>query len=130
LTSDHPDIHDKFPFLPPKGSEMSALIRQFNWHKSTHGDPDFWPKSFNMPIMGGLECLSELKKKESMKNIPVLMYSTSSNKSDSQRAKQLGALCFVIKPDEYSHLKKIIRTVLTHLETGMIDTLCDAVHRI
>lgn len=84
----------------------------------------------NMPVMGGLECLSELKKKDTVKHVPVLMYSTSSNKSDSQKAKQLGALCFVIKPDEYNNLKKIIRTVLTHLETGQIDTLCDAVHQI
>jgi PleD family two-component response regulator len=84
----------------------------------------------NMPIMGGLECLSELKKKKTVKDVPVLMYSTSSNKRDSQKAKQLGALCFVIKPDEYNHLKKIIRTVLSHLETGKMDSLCEAVHKI
>ncbi len=83
----------------------------------------------NMPEMGGLECLSLLKKMELVKDIPVLMFTTSSSKQDVKAASDLGALCFVTKPDKFQHLKIIIKTVLTHLEIQQLDTLCEAIYK-
>ena len=78
----------------------------------------------NMPRMNGLECLAELKKNPVCRNVPVIKYSTSANKHDTHTAGQLGALCFVTKPNEFGLLKQILTIVTTHLATGDIETLC------
>ncbi len=83
----------------------------------------------NMPEMGGFECLSLLKKKEDAKDIPVLMFTTSANKQDIKAAGELGALCFITKPNKYQNLKNIIKTVIAHLEIQQLDTLCEAIYK-
>lgn len=70
----------------------------------------------NMPGMDGWECLSILKSTTEYKDIPVIMYSTSSHRRDIDNALDNGALCFFTKPNEYSELKNILEII-----TGNID---------
>jgi CheY-like chemotaxis protein len=60
--------------------------------------PDFIFLDINMPIMGGKECLAELKKDEKLKHIPVIMYTTSSFQTDIEFTGQLGAADYFVKP--------------------------------
>lgn len=65
--------------------------------------PDFIFLDLYMPKMDGRECLIELKKDEKMKNIPVIIYSTSGNKINTKLTKELGADYFMSKlSDIYS----------------------------
>ena len=68
----------------------------------------------NLPGMSGWECLVNLKKIDRVKEIPVIIYSTSSHKRDIEIAKDLGAACFITKPDDYKILgillKKMVQT--------------------
>ena len=59
--------------------------------------PDFIFLDLNMPKMDGKECLIELKKDNALKNIPVIIYSTSDYKVDKEISKQLGADYFLTK---------------------------------
>lgn len=52
----------------------------------------------NMPIWDGLETLSRLKKHASLKDLPVVMFTTSSAERDAQRSLALGAEVFLTKP--------------------------------
>lgn len=58
----------------------------------------------NMPVMNGYECLTTLKQKDQYKNIPVVIFTTSKNKSDIERSKQLGAHLYVSKPTNFTIL--------------------------
>ncbi|MEJ0055658.1 MAG: response regulator [Bacteroidota bacterium] len=58
----------------------------------------------NMPLMNGIECLSELKQNPRTKNIPVVMLTTSENQSEE--AIKLGAKSFIIKPDNSKKLRE------------------------
>lgn len=60
--------------------------------------PDYIFLDLNMPRMNGKECLRELKKNARFRNIPVVIYSTSSSQSDINDTKKLGAAAFIIKP--------------------------------
>jgi CheY-like chemotaxis protein len=60
--------------------------------------PDYIFLDLNMPRMNGKECLRELKKNPRLRNIPVVIYSTSSSLSDINDTKALGAKDFIIKP--------------------------------
>ena len=62
--------------------------------------------------MNGWRCLEKLKQSEAYKNIPVFMYSTSSNPKDKAISLELGAVRFFTKPNTFPLLKKMLEIVL------------------
>jgi len=74
--------------------------------------PDIIFLDINMPEMNGWDSLTELKKHSSLKDIPVVMYSTSSTHRDMQAAKKLGANFFYTKPDSFSQLKGFLEKLI------------------
>lgn len=65
----------------------------------------------NMPDMNGWDCLSLLKNDEQLRNIPVVMYSTSPVTIDGKKALRKGALCFLEKPPSYIKLKEFLERI-------------------
>lgn len=74
--------------------------------------PDFIFLDINMPIISGWECLTEFKKDEQLKNVCVIMFTTSSQPKEKQTAKELGADGFITKPNEYSLLKEVLNSII------------------
>lgn len=79
----------------------------------------------NMPVMNGWQCLKALKAHEIYKNIPVIIYSTSSNQKERDIANDLGALCFFKKPDDFLQLKSALEVIVNNLGTGLVNALQD-----
>jgi CheY-like chemotaxis protein len=77
----------------------------------------------NMPGMNGWQCLTKLKSSDRSKDVPVIMYSTSSYPHEIEKAFQLGALAFFTKPNHYSLLKKNIQIVLEAVGTDNLKSL-------
>lgn len=65
----------------------------------------------NMPRKSGLEALEEIKKDNTLRRIPVVVFSTSTAPKDIEKAYELGASCYITKPnslDEWcDKMKKI-----------------------
>lgn len=78
--------------------------------------PDFIFLDLNMPIMGGKECLPELKKIPRLKDVPVVIYTTSSNERDVEETRQLGADHFLVKPNDTDNLEQILRSLFERAE--------------
>jgi len=74
--------------------------------------PDFIFLDLNMPRMGGIQFLSEIKKSELLRSIPVIVYSTSNHPHDKDRSLQAGAERFVTKPAKFSELCSMIESVI------------------
>ena len=70
--------------------------------------PDFIFLDLNMPVMNGVECLREIKKNVRLRDIPVIIYSTSSYIKDIEEMKRLGAAHFFTKPSSIDALSKIL----------------------
>lgn len=66
--------------------------------------PDLIFLDLNMPKLNGKECLALLKKSERLKDIPVIIYSTSSSEKDIEETKKLGAAYYLTKPDTFTDL--------------------------
>lgn len=69
----------------------------------------------NMPIMDGFEVLHALSADARLRRIPVCILSTSSDESDMQRARDLGALAYMVKPPTLQQLEEALEDV-DHLE--------------
>jgi CheY-like chemotaxis protein len=74
--------------------------------------PDLIFLDLNMPVMNGFEFIAEIRKVDKLKNIPVVIYTTSSNNHDMEAAFKLGAKQYLIKPTEFSKLKTILAKTL------------------
>lgn len=65
----------------------------------------------NMPMMNGSELLVQLKKHEALRNIPVMMYTTSVNPLEKEACLRLGAHCYITKPLTYSQSIEVAEMV-------------------
>jgi len=62
----------------------------------------------NMPLKNGFECLSEIKSNNTLKQLPVVVFSTSLDKDVVKSLYLQGANYYIRKPAEFSNLKNII----------------------
>lgn len=67
----------------------------------------------NMPRKNGLECLNEIKNDEILKNLPIIIFSTSLDSEIVNNLYQKGASYYIRKPGEFSKLKSVIEKALT-----------------
>jgi CheY-like chemotaxis protein len=70
--------------------------------------PDIIILDLNMPFMDGKKCLIEIKKIERLKDVPVYIYSTSSESKLKAELKQLGATDYIEKPYSIDLLSEIL----------------------
>lgn len=75
--------------------------------------PDYIFLDLNMPRKSGKECLKEIQEDARLKEIRVVIYSTSINPRDVAETYGDGAYCFIQKPNSFSELKKLIQKVVT-----------------
>ena len=67
----------------------------------------------NMPGKSGKQCLEEIKTDSRFSTIPVVIYSTSTNKKDIQDTHVIGASLYVSKPSTFRGLIAVIEKVFS-----------------
>jgi DNA-binding NarL/FixJ family response regulator len=65
-----------------------------------------------MPGMNGLEILENVRSSVQHKNLPVIMFSTSSDKNVIEESRKLGASYYMTKSSAFDRLKKSIEHAL------------------
>lgn len=75
--------------------------------------PDMIFLDLNMPRLNGKQCLAELKRQSHLCHIPVIIYSTSSEKRDMEETTRLGAAHFLTKPNKFEELCKALSFVVS-----------------
>lgn len=64
-----------------------------------------------MPKMDGLEFLREIKKDEGLKQIPVVVLTSSKEERDKVESFKLGVAGYMVKPSIHENFFEIIRTI-------------------
>jgi CheY-like chemotaxis protein len=119
LVDDDIDDHEIFKSALAKVNQDLALITATNGYEALEALsvantlPDYIFVDLNMPRMGGLQFLKEIKQTEILKDIPVIIYTTSSNPGDIAKTKELGAVSFVTKPSRFSELCSFLQTLVS-----------------
>lgn len=115
LQSVHPSV---YVVSAGDGQEALAILKQGNNHL-----PDVIFLDLNMPRMGGKECLAELKRDNRLRNIPVIMYTTSSHAKDIEETMLKGAICFITKPSSLNELKSILSAISKNVHGNLENCL-------
>ena len=66
----------------------------------------------NMPLMNGFECLNQLKQIDKLKEIPVIIFTTSNHAADIDLTLSMGAKMFLTKPSDFIVLKNKLNQIL------------------
>jgi len=69
----------------------------------------------NMPGMNGIQFLQEIKGSDTLKNIRIVVFSTSSNPSDIKATEGLGIYKYITKPASFSILLDTLRGLFKSL---------------
>ncbi|MEQ8169473.1 MAG: response regulator [Candidatus Eremiobacterota bacterium] len=73
--------------------------------------PDLILLDLNMPKKSGREVLAEIKQDETLKDIPVIILTTSQVGEDILRSYNLGANCYITKPVDFAQFVNVIKNV-------------------
>jgi len=91
---------------------MSYLLRQGKYADIVQ--PDIILLDLNLPKKNGLEVLKEIKDSPDLGRIPVIVLSTSSAQDDIQKACDLKANCYIIKPINFDKFLKVIKSIMDY----------------
>jgi CheY-like chemotaxis protein len=75
--------------------------------------PDIVFLDLNMPCKNGYECLAEIKKNDNLKDLPVIIFSTSIQQQSVNTVYDQGASLYIVKPNSFAKLKQVIENVLS-----------------
>jgi CheY-like chemotaxis protein len=67
----------------------------------------------NMPRLDGIESLSIIRKFHSKEEVPIIMYTNSTNDRDVENAIKHGANLYIKKPNDIGKLREMIRKMIS-----------------
>lgn len=73
--------------------------------------PDLILLDLNLPQKNGREVLTEIKQDDQLRNIPVIVFSSSESEQDIQSCYELWANCYISKPVDYDGFLIVIRSI-------------------
>jgi len=94
----------------PDGVEAMAFLR----HEEPYADrprPDIILLDLNMPRMDGREVLAAVKTDPNLKQIPVVVLTTSQAEQDILRSYNLHANCYITKPVDLDQFVDVVRSI-------------------
>jgi DNA-binding NtrC family response regulator len=102
------EVDENFECMIAKdGQQALDLLKN-----DVHSLPDLIFLDISMPRLSGKKCLSEIKKDERLKNIPVIIYTTSKDVKESRELKEMGAFHFISKPSNADEIYYLVSFAL------------------
>ena len=74
--------------------------------------PDLLFLDLNMPVLDGKRCLRHIRNTLHLKQLPIVVYSSSPHPHDVMVSYRLGANLYVKKPDSYGDIVRTIKQIM------------------
>ncbi|MHA7056985.1 response regulator [Aquimarina sp. M1] len=123
LAKDDPDDSELFSRIINEISQNIAIAVKENGKQlmdylndTSNELPDILFLDLNMPAIDGFQCLKEIKNTERLKHFPVVVFTTSNNYMDIEKAHEYGGDFYIQKPNNYKDLFEVFKNQLTHVE--------------
>jgi CheY-like chemotaxis protein len=90
------------------------------YHTGAYSDPQTSPHpslillDLNLPGTDGRELLQQVKQNEKLKNIPVIVFTTSANPRDIEICYRNSVASYILKPIDINRLKQTLQSFLTY----------------
>lgn len=97
-------------YVARNGQQALAFLRREKPYEASPR-PAFILLDVNLPGANGTELLAEIKKERGLRQIPVIVLSTSARAEDIAKAYELHANCYVQKPADLDSLLEVTRTI-------------------
>ena len=94
------------------GTDAIAYLRRQGQYADARR-PDLILLDLNLPTKDGREVLAEIKNDPDLKDIPVVVLTTSDDEQDILKSYELHANCYITKPVDFEKFISIVR----HIET-------------
>lgn len=91
--------------------ENGDKLLEYLENATNGGAPSLIMLDLNMPGKDGRETLKELKTNGRFQHIPTIVFTTSSSQRDRQMVYELGANCFITKPDTFNKLIEMTNSI-------------------
>ncbi|MEV1250102.1 response regulator [Nonomuraea sp. NPDC050022] len=92
------------------GEQAMAFLRREDGYQDAP-TPDLILLDLNLPRMGGLEVLSEVKADAGLRTIPVVILTTSEAEEDILHSYRLHANAYVSKPVDFEQFIRVVRQI-------------------
>ena len=100
------------PYVANNGEEALDFLNKTGKFSGTEAPkPSLIFLDINMPVMNGREFLKAIKTDNELKKIPVIVLTTSKDKSDTDDCFALGVAGYIVKPIDFDEFVKAIDTV-------------------
>ena len=94
----------------PDGVEaLKYLRRQAPYENAPQ--PDLVLLDLNMPRKDGREVLNDVRNDDALKNLPVVILTTSGSEEDVNAAYGLNANCYIQKPVDFDQFIKVVKAI-------------------
>jgi len=88
---------------------LDYLYRRGPYRLRDEGNPVVLLLDLKMPKVDGLEVLRQLKQDDALRQMPVVMLTSSREESDLVESYRLGVNAYVVKPVEFSRFVEAVR---------------------
>jgi CheY-like chemotaxis protein len=93
------------------GDELLSLLRG---QRGSQARPALVLLDLNMPRMDGFETLEAIRTDDGLRDLPVVVFSTSRAEQDVLRSYRLGCNAFHSKPDSFAALESLMSELLRY----------------
>lgn len=90
---------------------LDYLYRRDAFSARAGGNPSLILLDLKMPLLDGIGVLNEIKSSEQLRNIPVVVLTSSTEPSDLLRAYEAGTNAYIAKPTEFSQFLSAMKHV-------------------
>ena len=95
-------------------SSYEDLLAALQEHNFIVSQPDLLLLDIKLKGISGLDILEYIRNKEVFNKMPIVMFSSSVQKVDLEKAYELGANSYLEKPKTYPELKETIKTITNY----------------
>jgi CheY-like chemotaxis protein len=92
------------------GEEAIAALRREGKYANVPR-PDLILLDLNLPRKGGLEVLEEIKQDPDLRQIPVVVLTTSRAEQDVLRTYNMHANCYIVKPVDLNQFMNVVQSI-------------------